>query len=378
MKKFILALFLFMGCLPSFAGDSNQIRPIYLRNLDVINPNNNVSYSSLDLKIEGGSSDNENINFYDLGVKTIFYNKEGKKLSQNIQDTFYNGNFEIKTPADLSPDITSYKVIPVQHSNLDYYSYIKSQLKNTIDVFNFGYITTDFINSQYNTPEKLLNQYNGLLSEFSEFKETYPNGYMLGSGTQIFFQVLNNSCGNFNEYNNERPSDYTACVKMIIDVNGYDLPNKNTTLEEINDRFTFLLYANKLIPYKNSAEEAIINGRPINALLSYYVKDLMRYNYKKWVKNLNVSYTYPSYKIVADNTGDKSIIADIKIKFYNKNGEVLATDNIENWEVYPTHNEESFGFHGDNTTDMIIPLDFENLSKDVEFFDIIITNKKEK
>lgn len=374
MKKIILALFLFMGCLPSFADDSNQIRPIYLRNLDVINPNNNVSYFSEGLKIEGGSSDNENIDFYDLGVKTIFYNKEGKKVSQDIQDTSYNGHFEIKTPADLSPDIISYKVIPIQHSKFDYYSYIKNRLQLTIWGIQGGYEITDFIHSQYSTPEKLLNRDKGLLSIFSMFKETYPNGYMLPEGTQILFKVLNKSCNSYNEYNNERPSERNACVKMVVDINGFDFPNKFTTTEEMNDRFKFLLYANKLVPYEDSVEEAILKGWPINTSLSYSIQDAIRYKYKKWVKNLNVSYTYPSYKIVADNTGDKSIIADIKIEFYNKNGERFATDNIENWEVYPTHND----FHDDNTTYMNIPLNFDKLDKNVEFFDIIITNKKKK
>mgnify|MGYP007063205920 CR=1 FL=1 len=139
--------------------------------------------------------------------------KLGIKLSQNIQDTSYNGHFEIKTPADLSPDIISYKVIPIQHSKFDYYSYIKNRLQLTIWGIQGGYEITDFINSQYNTPEKLLKRDKGLLSIFSMFKETYPNGYMLPEGTQILFKVLNKSCNSYNEYNNERPSERNACSK---------------------------------------------------------------------------------------------------------------------------------------------------------------------
>lgn len=377
MKKFILTLFLVMCCLPSFAEDSATIRPIHLRNLDVINPNNDVRYFPGDFKIYGVLNDNGDGEFHDLRIKSIYYNKNRKKLSQNTQDIFYNGLFEIKIP-NLSTDINSYKVIPTQCFNLDYYSYIKSKLQNILFGVHLGYDMADFSNSKYNTPEKLLSRYDGVLSEFSEIKETYPNGYMLNNGTQIFFHVLNNSCHDFNEYSNERPSEYNACVKMIIDVNGYGLPNKNTTLDEINDRFTFLLYANKLVPYKNSAEEAIINGRPINAILSYYIKDLMRYNYKQWVKSLNMSYTYPNYEIVADNTGNKPIMADIEVKFYKKNGEILETKNFRNWEVRPTYNDTLLGQLESNTTYINIPLDFDKLDKDVEFFDIIITNKKEK
>lgn len=375
MKRFILALFLFMGCLPSFAGDSNQIRPIYLRNIDVINPKNNVIYYSKDLKIEGYSDNNDNSEFNDLGIRTIYYNKQGKKIGQNEQNTFYCSGFYINT-SNIPADTTSYKVIPIQHSKFDYYSYIKRQLKNTIGVFNFGYITTDFINSQYNTPEKLLNIEEGLLSAFREFKETYPNGYMLEDGTQILFKVLNKSCKSYNERNNERPSERNACVKMTIDINGFDYPNKMTTTEEINDRFKFLLYANKLVPYEDTVEEAILREWPINTSLSYSVQDAIRYKYKKWIKTLNIIHTLPTYELFADNWDDKTITADIEIKFYNKNGEMLNTDKIENWNIRPTH-QDFPGFHDeDNIT--YIPFNFDKLDKDVEFFDIIITNKKEK
>lgn len=372
MKKLILALFLLIGCLPCFAGDSNQIRPIYLRNLEVINPNDYVFYSTEGLKIDGDSEDKDDNLFSKVGVKTIFYNKQGKKLGQNEQDAFYNGHFEIKA-SNIPNNTTSYKLIPIQPSNFDYYSFVEPRFLSIIHSFQVAYAFNDFT---YKTPEKLLNTRDGLLSEYSKytgFKETYPNGYMLNNGIQMFFQVLNNSCKDFNDYDNEQPSEYNACAKIVVDINGYDYPNKITTTEEINDRFKFLLYANKSVPYKNSAEEAIINERPINALLSYSVKDSIRYNYKKWTKNLIISDTYPFQEIIADNVGNKTIIADIEIKYYDKDGKILNTKNINGWEIEPTHDVLSFG---NTTTSIYLIQDFSKLNPDIKFFDIIITNGK--
>lgn len=90
-RRINMKLFLLIGCLPCFAGDSNQIRPIYLRNLEVINPNDYVFYSTEGLKIDGDSEDKDDNLFSKVGVKTIFYNKQGKKLGQNEQDAFIMG-----------------------------------------------------------------------------------------------------------------------------------------------------------------------------------------------------------------------------------------------------------------------------------------------
>lgn len=90
-------------------------------------------------------------------------------------------------------------------------------------------------------------------------------------------------------------------------------------------------------------------------------------------KNLIISDTYPFQEIIADNVGNKTIIADIEIKYYDKDGKILNTKNINGWEIEPTHDVLSFG---NTTTSIYLIQDFSKLNPDIKFFDIIITNGK--
>ena len=370
MKKIILTILL-LTCviLPSFAEDTNKIANIYLRNLEVVNQKEYVDYSENGLKIFADTNiNNSSIDYDEIGAKVIYYNNEKRKIGQKIlQNLFFNGHFMFDI-SSLPSDVDSYKIIPVKSSSIDYYRYIKNTLTSVIFSLNLGYDMSDMFSAVYNTPERLLNTETGILSELGNFKQSYPNGYMLASGTQIFLRSLNKSCKNFNKDIDERPSVYNACAEVTIDVNGMQLPNEMSNEEEIKDRFRFLLYADSLVPYKNSVEEKIMEGSPINAVVSNILVKEMYYDYCKFIKNLEITYTSFGIELIANNNSNKIQKANIQIKFYNKLGEIVDTyEAPEPFEIYPNNKDGtpiSIGFNP-NTLN----------NKDINYFDVIITNK---
>lgn len=366
MKKILLIIVLITNIvLPTFANNTNKIRDIYFNEIDVINSNNNIDYryGGIGISATGYSPDNSKL-YESINSEITFYDVNLKKILKDTQENFYNESFVTKLK-HIPNNADSYKISVSANPDFDCFNEIRKRINMTTSIIQLGYALSDFYTGNYAKSEELLNRNKGFLISFNNsFKQSYPNGYLLDNGNQIFFENIRTSCQAITE--NIRPYDIKPCATMILDINGFEPPNENSTKNEIKDRFIYYVYANKIVPDKNSIEELLKKELPTTAQISSVLKKSILSDYKKFVKSIKIIDTNPIIEIIANNKTNKTLHSSISVKFYDSNKNLIDIYNIDDWEIYPANNEE---------TSMHLGINFNKLSKEVKYFDIIITNK---
>lgn len=86
------------------------------------------------------------------------------------------------------------------------------------------------------------------------------NRIKLADLSEIKYEKLNDTCSRV-PVDKSQISEKTACAELILDVNGFDkAPNKFSTETNVFDRYTLLLYSDKVLPIPNSPEYNILHN----------------------------------------------------------------------------------------------------------------------
>jgi hypothetical protein len=84
------------------------------------------------------------------------------------------------------------------------------------------------------------------------------NGVILADSTYVTYSKTGKPCTKAPE-NEDYASKNTACAVLTIDTNGNKEPNALSTKQKINDRYTVLLYSNRVLTIPNYVEWSLLN-----------------------------------------------------------------------------------------------------------------------
>lgn len=388
MKKILLLLVLVLSINSNVrAEELNKINRANLRNLNIVNSDSSINYSVDEIRYYHyiDSSMNFLIKLQDIKtipIKITTYDNNKKKINQyfnNAPIVTSGSNYGmVISQADLPLQAKFYSIKPQKISNYNYYEIIKKRFLDTYNALNQALelsSTINDVNQDFNTTIGLINNNQGIKSRFN-IQEEYPNGFMLSNNIQIFINQLNNSTCKYLNLEEDRPSKDTACAELIIDINGNDLPNIESGLHNINDRFTLLLYPNTIVPLDDSIEESIIDERPIEALMSNILTYNLKREYNSVIKNININNESQNYvRIYKFDNDSCEKISDISVgaKFYDEKDKLIDSysEDIDN-------NTMECYFINKDTDDNISTLTSLLIPKNTKYFDIFITNKKIK
>lgn len=380
MKKILFILFftLFISS-PSFADEFSEIIKPELRKFEVINPIDAIDYSVGNIEYQHGFTDNGNysnpiykslLNRIDkIPVKLTFYDANKNKISrknENLDLSFQNQYITIY-PTIIPFAARYYKIEPQKYSNIQYYEDIKKLFRFAYSMLNQALclaIALDGINTDFNSTTGIINKKNGLMSRLN-ITEEYPDGFMSTDGVQIFFKELNSSCKAISD--NENPSRANACSEIIIDINGKDLPNLESDKEYINDRFSLLLYPNKIATYNNSVERAMLDDTPFKPIISPYTMYSIRKIYNEFTKNIKIYNNNIVIVPISSWNMTKSQMATIELKFYDKANKLIK-ESSNDLEICSNLDDE---YKSRDKTFMI----FE-VFKNTKYYDVTIINHK--
>ena len=385
MKKILLLLVLVLSINSNVrAEELNKINRANLRNLNIVNSDNSIDYSVDEIKyhhyIDGPVNFLEKLpDIKNIPITITTYKENKKKINQY----FYNApiiksgsNYEIILSQENLPlKAQFYTIKPQKIRNYNYYEIIKKRFLTMNAGLNQALVLSYAlyeINQDFNTTIGLINNNQGIKSRFN-IQEEYPNGFMLTNNIQIFINQLNSTC-KYLDIEESKPSKGTACAELIIDINGNELPNLESDLHNINDRFSLLLYPNTILPLEDSIEKAIIEEKPINAVISNMLINNLKREYNNVLKGININNESRNYiEIYALNKDNNRKISKISFesKLYDKKDQLI---NKYSQDVNNEIVEDFFGRKEYN--DDIFVLTSLFIPKNTKYFDIVITNKK--
>lgn len=122
----------------------------------------------------------------------------------------------------------------------------------------------------YNNMEDIIQK--AILPQLKNPKYKYGT-LTLNGGAKLYFFRANSQCNIISPLNKEEINKNNACATVDIDINGYDSPNK--FLKEIDnpqDKYRFLLFANGIITEHNSLEEQFLKLSNLNGIKIYDTK----------------------------------------------------------------------------------------------------------
>ncbi len=132
----------------------------------------------------------------------------------------------------------------------------KTMFKKTFSTLNQALLISEALD------DKFYSNFNDVWNKGIKERLTNPkdiqNGIILADLTRVTYSKTGKSCI-IAPKNENYASKNTACAVLTIDTNGNKEPNAMSSNQKINDRYTVLLYSDRILTIPNSVEWNLIN-----------------------------------------------------------------------------------------------------------------------
>ena len=131
----------------------------------------------------------------------------------------------------------------------------KACFKKTLATLNQALLMSETLNDKtYTNFNDVWNL--GIKEQLANPKDI-QNGVILADLTHVYYSKTGKLCTKAPD--EKYASKSSACAILTIDVNGLKEPNIQSSTQKINDRYTVLLYSNRVLTIPNSVEWNMIN-----------------------------------------------------------------------------------------------------------------------
>jgi len=381
MKKIILTALMFaFTVLPTFAGDINyKIHKLIYDESKSITNLNNIHFEYNGTGISSSITNNNTLfNHMNYGLKYTFYNHKNKKLDKI---TIWNGflfkddnNLESYNQLlyfeDIPQNTKSYKIEPVKESliSFDLNESLKSIVNHVVMSIQsalFMSMAEDINNEYYINFNDIVEK--AIISRLPIKEKIGRYSYKLDNDVILYFKYNKHQCDFAPEHS--LITDFSnVCGFLTIDINGSNLPNSNVNSNVINDRFNYVVFADKILPDYSTYN--FLNKQDNNTYISDELKKDIYSNYFNFLKKIKIDKVEPYIQILIGNTYNKDVDFTINVVFYNQAKEQLKI--ISKQDVIDKDVTGSAGLLYD------IKIDFNDIPEDAMYYSLELSKVKVK